>query len=220
MCCLAAAVFCLASMELFPITWWNWEGVVYYGTGGGGLHDSNPNYNGTGSISIETYVIEGAGYFLNGYSDMLKFSNRYELVDLNGVDFTDMEKILDGAIFNMEKSKEAYSGLLLKAESTPLNPQAIEKLMRFDYNSFARKHAVNRPIFNEVITFLRKGNIDGLNRYNYSNISSIIEKLRVLKDDIASNRLPDVMKIMELNELFSRNLIAGQYGASIFGSIK
>jgi hypothetical protein len=78
MCCLAAAVFCLTSMELFPITWWNHIGMVYYENGGGGLADANPNYTGTGSGSIETYVIEGAGYFLSGYSDMLKFSNRYE----------------------------------------------------------------------------------------------------------------------------------------------
>ncbi len=221
MCCVAAAFFCLTSMELFPVMWWNHISVVYSENGGGGLADANPNYNGTGSssVSIETYVIEGAGYFLDGYSEMLKFSNRYELADLNGVDFIEMSKILDGAILNMEKAKEAYSGLILKAESTPFNQQAMEKLIKFNYSGFTRKHDVNKPIYNEVVSFLKRGDLPGLNRYNYSNILSIIEKLRDLKDDISLSRLPDVMKIIEINELFSKQLMAGQYGASIFRSI-
>jgi hypothetical protein len=212
---LLASVFILClGFNLFSIGWMNSIGLAYC---------SNCEKDGpavaSASVPIETYVIEGAGYFFNGFADTLKFSNRFEMAELKGVDFKEMGTILDSAISNMEQAKEAYLGLVRKAEATPYNQDFIGKLMGFNYTRFGREHSFNYVIFKEVRWFLKKGDVTGLARNVQNNLSEIVEKLRGLKADIDANRLPGVNQLWELNELFGKNLLAGQYGAAVFASI-
>jgi hypothetical protein len=210
-----ASVFILClGLNLFPFLAWNQIGLAYC---------SNCEKDGpavaSASVPIDNYVIEGAGCFFNGFADTLKFSNRFEMAELKGVDFKEMGTILDSAIFNMEKAKEAYTDLVRKAETTPYNQDFIDKLRDFNYTRFARERSFNCVIFKEVRWFLKRGDVTGLARNVHTNISVIVEKLKGLKADIDSNRLPGVIKIWEINELFIENLLAGQYGAAVFSSI-
>ena len=106
------------------------------------LEDTFNNPGESRSI-IGSYIIDGAGYFLMGQADFLLFLNRVERADEPDVlDYTELQIIVDRAIVNMEKAKEAYESLEQAAAVAPYNPTVIEKLSNFDYKGFQKSHRV------------------------------------------------------------------------------
>jgi hypothetical protein len=53
------------------------------------------------SSSIEAYVIEGAGYYLTAYSDLLALLTLVENSDLRGMDYSRAQQLLNRALDNM-----------------------------------------------------------------------------------------------------------------------
>lgn len=210
-------LLCVLGTNLFSYSFWNMIGFSFSNTADGSLPKSPLSAEST--KPIETYVVESAGYFLNGFSGMMTFSNRYELMDINGLNFEELNLILENVLSNTEKAKQAYSELIQRAQSTPYNKIAIDRLMNFDYAGFAEKNNVNQPIYNEVVQYLKKGDINGVIKYAYSNVSLISEKVKLLKEDISANKVPTPAKLMDASETFAKSLMAGQYGAAIFESI-
>jgi hypothetical protein len=142
------------------------------------------------------------------------------LSDLNGLDYTELNQILDGAIHNMNNANNNYFMLILKAEFTPYNMTFIDKLKTFDYHGFESEYHLNAVVFDRVEGYLKKGDITGAFKACRTDILEIIAVLEEIKGYTTTNQLPDLTILWSLNELCSESLLFGQYAARVFAEVK
>lgn len=207
---LAAVILLFASSNAFALIYGNETDGGFEGTGGGGKTTVTP---------IRTYVIEGAGYFLGSYSDILVFLNKIELAELKGIDYAELQKIIDNAVTNMREAKETYFDLTQLADVTPYNTDVIEKLTAFDYSAFQRENELNAAVFAEVEGYLGKGDIRGVYHRFLSISDELLTRLNAVKTEIDAYRLPRSGDLWDLNESASLSLLFGQYTAEVFHCI-
>jgi len=184
----------------------------------GYIEDDGEGYVLVGSIKY--HIIQGGSYYLSGYSDILRFLDRIESSDLNGLDYVDLNRVLDSAIEKMKISDYNYMLLIVKAECTPYNRSFIDRLIFFDYPGFESAYHLNSVVFAQVEEFLKKGDITGAFKACRSNIKGIITMLGGIKGFSANNRMPGLPLVWSLNELCSESLLFGQYAARVFADIK
>ncbi len=205
-----AMVILLFSSNAFALIYGNETDGGYEGTGNGGK---------TAFVPIRAYVIEGAGYFLSSYSDILVFLNKIELAELKGIDYPELQKIIAGAVTNMQQAKETYFNLTQLADVTPYNTGVIEKLTVFDYSAFQRENQPNGAVFAEVEAYLGKGDIRGVYHRFLSISEELLARLNTVKTEIDANRFPQSRDLWDLNESASLSLLFGQYTAEVFHRI-
>ena len=205
--------------------------VVYNGSGTGYCDPStDPGCNGsTGASSslsipasastIEFLIEEGGGYFLNAFSSILTLSNRVEISNLSGIDYKELQSIVDTGLTNVQNARSTYSLLIMTAESTPYNPTVISKLRDFDYREYLVKNSLNSVVFEEVETYLKRGDITGTFKRLYSGLAVMEGLLLSIKYNTGCNRVPDISIIWKLNETASNNLIFGGYVARVFAEL-
>jgi hypothetical protein len=170
--------------------------------------------------TINNHVIEGCGYFLNAYSDILILLNRVELSDLQGIDYEELKKIVDNSVSNMNNARAAYSSLVEMAVSTPYIPGSIQKLKNFDYDGFQREHRLNGIIFKDVVSYLEKGEVRGIYYRLLVDIEKILNNLYTIKSVIDSETFPEISTLWKINQACSETILFGQYAAEIFYNIK
>ncbi len=206
-------IFFLAVLNAnaFPYIFGNGSGSGY------GPEEGESIYGG--GNSIETYVIEGAGCYLDGYSDVVKLLNRIEMSELKGLDYLEARGLVEGALANLKKAQETYSNLINLAEVTPYNEVVISKLTAFDYDSFMKEHDLNIVIFKRAADYLKKGDITGTYKRINLKFGLIIELLELVMTEISLNKFPDVMNLRRLNNECSQVLLFGQYIADVFDQI-
>jgi len=194
----------------------------YVQNGAGGGYDDGDGTNGvlssyrSMSSTIEGYVVKGAGYYLDAYSDILVFLNRMELSDIQRMDYNESRQLLDRALDNMTNALQTYERLIKKAEVTPYKEAFISKLMDFDYNGFMQVRGLNSVIFGKVEDHLKRGDITGLLRQTYTEFTVIFWLLRSVRDELNLEKLPEMSKVWRLNERCSQALLFGQYGSMVF----
>ena len=208
---LCAFILLLLNYNLLP--------YVHYNGGEGGYDEGNGE-SFLYSSSIKYYILKGGGYYLDGYSDVLEFLNRFEMSDLYGFDYAELNQILDSAIHNMNNANNNYFMLILIAEFTPYNMTFIDKLKTFDYQGFESEHHLNAVIFGKVEGYLKKGDITGAFKAGRRDILEIIAVLEEIKGYTITNRMPHLTMLWSLNELCSEYLLFGQYAARVFNEIK
>ena len=169
--------------------------------------------------SIKSYIIEGAGYFLNSYSDSLLFLNKIEMSETNGVDYNEIRGILYSAIENMENAKDAYSNLKQAADNTPYNQAMIDQLLSFDYTGFQSEKGMNESIFKTVESYLSKGDVRGFFTLLLSNSEQILTRLYTIKESVDTDTFPGLSNLWRVNQVFSETLFFGQYGSEVFFEI-
>lgn len=207
---LSVVILLFSSSNAFALIYGNETDGAYDGTGGGGKSTYLP---------IRTYVIEGAGYFLGSYSDILVFLNTIELAELKGIDYTELQKIIADAVTNMRRAKDTYLDLTQLADVTPYNTEVIEKLAVFDYMAFIGENEPNGTVFAEVEAYLGKGDIRGVYHRFLSISEELLTRLNTVKTEIDACRFPQSRELWDLNESVSLSLLFGQYTAEVFHSI-
>ena len=194
--------------------------LVTNGSSGG--YDDGSGSSGTASrvqsveSALEMYIIEGAGYYLNAYSDILAFLNRVEESDIRGMNFSEAQQILDRAIANMNGATRAYYYLIRRAEVTPYKDTVIAKLVNFDYAGFRDKWQLNGVLFAKVESYLGRGDITGVYKYIYTEFSEINRILYAVKTDLALGKIPEMAGLWRLNEKCSQTMLFGQYVSRLF----
>ena len=168
---------------------------------------------------IEGYVAEGAGYFLKSHSDTLLLLNKIELSDLNGVDYTELQQLVDNALYNMQNAKTKYTSLTQIADTALYEQAVIDQLLTFDYYSFQQAKGLNGIIFDQVGTYLGTGDVRGMYHKILSDTQEIIDKLTVVKSIIDSGTLPETASLWRLNQSYSDTQFLGQYAAEVFYDI-
>jgi len=193
------------SMNLFPV-------ICANGSGDGFIAGK--------SGPIETYVIEGAGNFLNAQSHILLFLNKVEMADLKGTNYSELQVILNDAIYYMKEAGLSYDNLIKTAETTPYNLDVIKKLASFDYDGFATEKNLNPVVFKRVQNFLGAGDIIGAYKIINAKFSKIINLLDGLQKVTALNQTPESTALWTLNQECSHTLLFGQYIAEVFYELR
>ncbi|MGD2093004.1 MAG: hypothetical protein PVH61_42975 [Candidatus Aminicenantes bacterium] len=198
-------------VSLYPRISCNGSGSSYDGPGDGDSAFAND--------SVESMVVEGAGFYLQANSSIQSFLNQVELQDVRGIDYPEMQGLIANAVENITNARLAYERLVETAERTPYNPVVIEQLKDFDYDSFMLEKRVNQVIFNQVRGYLSTGNITGAFRHGLSVIKSIRWLLFIVANYVLFDQLPGLEISWKLNELCAEFSLFGSYTARIFQSI-
>ena len=209
-------IIVLLFLSLHSFSWiYHNHGEEGYADDGGGSADSYIS-----GSPISNYIMEGAGYFLEGYADVLLLLNRFEMSDLKGIDYNEVKQISDRALYNIKNTCVIYDSLIAMAERTPYNKAFLEKLACFDYESFRDDNHLNRDVFKEVETFLSKGEITGTFKQSREVFNLISVFLNSIKDSIDAEKIPPLSKLWKLNQLYAGELLFGQYTAQVYYTIK
>jgi hypothetical protein len=181
-----------------------------------------PVFDGDGysQTSLDNYVIDGAGYFLEAYSNTLLLMKKIEWSSKEGLKTDELKLLVDHALKNMEAAREAYDNLTRAADNTPYNPAIIEKLKAFDYDTFQKANGLNPETFASVKAYLGNGEIRKLYYDFSSTIDEIAGLLKQVKVQIDAGNFTPVKEIWKLNGLFSESLLFGQYVSQVLYTIQ
>lgn len=188
-----------------------------YGSGDGG--SSLHNVSSFDAYLIETYVIEGAGYFLDANSAFQHLLQIVELKDIQGLDMQKYGDTLRNTIVSMENAMATYDLLIQAAENTPYNPEVQARLEAFDYVSFGAEEGFIIAIYKKVVDFLKAGNITGVFKENRSNFESIHEQLSLIERLFLMGRVAESGVFRIVNENLSRISLFGSYVARVFDNL-
>lgn len=172
------------------------------------------------SSTISTYIVLGAGYFLNSQSSALLFLNKIEMSDLVGLDYNDLRAVLYSAITNMELAVGAYTDLKQAADITPYRASMIDGLKAFDYEAFQKANSLNATTFRKVENYLKEGDVTGLFGEMLTGTENILDQLYALKDTIAQDQIPTNQALWDLAQAYSELHDAGRYAAQVFYAVK
>jgi hypothetical protein len=165
---------------------------------------------------IESIIIEGADYYLQGNSYIQTLLNRVELQDLKEIDYLEMQGLVNKALENITNSRLAYEKLLNKVKNMPYNLVVIEKLKSFDYKTFMIENRLNEVVFKKVEDYLSIGDITGSYKHVLSSIKKIERLLISMKNGMDFSRLEPFWKI---NELCSEFSLFGSFVSRVFYQI-
>jgi hypothetical protein len=192
-----------------------------YGNGGNKLYDP-PLVEGLteSTMSLESGVINGAGYFLRSCSDFLLFLNKVELAEIEGSDFAALNSNLSNAIANMELAKDIYIQLKQQMDVTPYDPVMIDHLLKFNYDVFQRKNDLIIPVFEEVKHYLESGAARELYGEILCQVDEILNIAYPIKAKIEANEFPEVSSLWDLQQRCCKSMLFGQYSARVFLNLK
>jgi hypothetical protein len=165
--------------------------------------------------ALKPYIVESAGNFLNSHSAFQAFLNRVELAEINGINTNELKDILNSAIANMEKAKEAYETFKIASVKTSYNQEMIDKLMKFDYDGYRIQYGLVEPIFERVKLLLVNGDITGLDNTVLSNMDTILKQLYTAKSIVDKDLIPDVSILWRINQSYLEAQLFGQYISEI-----
>ncbi len=193
----------------------NWSECAYRGECDGG--ESTSLIIVPMSTSMRTLIIEGAGYFLDSHSGMQAFLNRVEMSEMNGsMDYNEIREILYQVIEDMEKAREAYYNLKIKADNTPYRQDVIQNLLAFNYDEFQAVNGLTASVFENVKNYLSKGDVRGIYGNMLSGTEEILSKLYEVKQMVDSDQFPEITMLWRINQLFSETLLFGQFTSAVF----
>jgi len=193
--------------------------ICFNGSTGGYNQDTQPP-GIQGSISMEILVIEGASYFLKVNANVQTLLNQFECRDLKGIDFLELDRLIKNALYNISYTKLIFKALINFAEVTPYNLYVIEKLNKFDYETFIKERGLNPFIFGTVRNYLVEGDITGTFKHAYINFKEIEQLLLNIQASVLENRLPELEILWRVNELCAEETLFGSYIARIFKEMK
>lgn len=164
-------------------------------------------------------IANGAGAFLKSQADFIELLNRVEVSDANGIDFKELETLLDQSILHLETARDYYINLIQKAEATNYNTTILEKLAGFDYTGFRQARRLNGEIFQKVEALLSVGDTRGVYDALLTETNQVLDQLATIKADINLQVFPNLSTLWRTNQAYSETVLFGQYVAEVFFEI-
>ena len=171
------------------------------------------------SPEIEEQVIQAAGYFLKSQSDLLLFMNKIELSDLTGVDYTELQSLIDSASANMKDANTIYINLANTVENIEYNQDVITMLINFNYSSSRDTLGLNPSVFQQVETYLGSGDIRGIYHKMVTDTGNIIDLLTTIKTAVDAREFPLMEDLWKVDEYVAEILLFGQYIARVLYNV-
>ena len=194
------------------------DGNRGYEGGGGDNPGESPLDKGNNQIKV--LIIQGAVQFIKAQSEFQGFLQKVEQSELSGVNFEELQDVLNSTIHIMEGARNTYFDLKTLAGCTPYNEIFINKLKIFDYNAFQENNGLIQETFKKVESFLKKGDITGTYIKIHADTVEILELLYKIKHSIDASIFPEIKDLWELNQKYLNSLCFGQYIAQVFYKIK
>ncbi|MCP4221406.1 MAG: hypothetical protein GY765_42665 [bacterium] len=206
---IALVAFFFATTDIYPLICANGSGDSYKpGDGGESMRMSR-------TVSIESLVELGGGYFLDGQARILKFSRMVEMANHEGADYTSWNEILKLALTDITNARGIYARLIETADATPYNWDTIYKLWFFDYYGFRQQYRLNRDVFSQVRDYLCCGDVTGIYRHMYDRLGTVEQMLKDLSAQVTTKGMPTVSDIWDLNEARFNLHRFGEYVARV-----
>ncbi|MCK4762197.1 MAG: hypothetical protein KAW12_08370 [Candidatus Aminicenantes bacterium] len=202
-------VFIVLAFSFNSFSW------IYHNHGGSAYVDGGEGIAAISS-SIETYIIDGAGYFLKSYADVLILLNYIETTVPGNLDQAELQEVVENALTNLNSAKSAYTQLITLAEATPYNVEVLEKLKFLDYDSFIENNGLIPVVFKDVEKYLKKGDITGTLKKSAAAFDMLVSILKTIEADIALGNMPDINSLWNLNQEYAKELLFGQYTARVY----
>jgi hypothetical protein len=216
--CLVSTV--LMGVALFVLLHLDVSGAIWYNGSYCGFQDLDGVSENPQEKTLREYAIEGAGHFLESYSDYLLFLNKVELAELRGFDWNELRFILDRVIEKLQYANDLIGQLKQKADVTPYNPAIIDELLNFDYDAFSEQERLNESVFKQVEAFLGKGKIREMYGQAFLHTRDILFSANVIKERMEEGTFPEISNLHALNEAYVQCLLFGKYTAQTFQKIK
>lgn len=170
--------------------------------------------------SIGTLVVKGGRNYFNSYSSFLKVLEIVEAAEIEGVNFDLLDQSIRESLIKLQLSREFYYDLILKADTTSYNKSFILKLKSFEYCDYQERNNLNAIIFDDVVFFLKAGDITGSYIYAYLKIIEIEQALKAMIPVIESGAVPKLETFWKVNESFAHTLLFAQYIARVCMTIQ
>jgi hypothetical protein len=196
-----------------------------YGNGAGGGYGGSGESSGASSIcsqenDIEYFIMLGAGHYLDAKTDIQQLLKSVEWQDIRGINYTDMQFLVDSALYHMKNAGYIYEILIRTAESTPYN-EAVQALLKgFDYDNYMMEKGLNKGVFDIVRQHLQAGDITGIFKRTHTNYTKIIQLLESVKKELYNNKMPGLSIFWLLNETVDNTSTIGSYTARVFTAIQ
>ena len=171
------------------------------------------------TLTIKDLIIKSATYFFKGKSNIDLLASRLESADIEAVNFYELQKIVNDALYNMKSARYFYQALKSKADNTPYNKMVISQLTAFDYDSFSAEIGFNGDIFNQVKGYLMTGDVRGTYARLYTYTDNIIDMLETVQKEVYYWNIPGIKNVWKLNQECAHMLLFGQYIAQIFQNL-
>ncbi len=171
------------------------------------------------AVSLESYVVEGAGYFLDSYAHTLLFMKKLEWSGKTGVVDAESILLLDRALKSMELAHDAFSQLKRRADTTPYNTAVTDALRKFDYDGFRAAYDIRDKTFDTVRDYLSKGDIRSVYGDIVTDTGTIIKLLKEIKEQVEAGTFPSTWDVWKLDRTCSAVERFGQHTARVFDAI-
>lgn len=192
----------------------NFYSLIFLNRGEEAFEDNLEN-----GLSIKSDIIDGAGFFLESYSDALLFLQAIEWSEPGNVDYNELKRLLDRTMNNLGNAYRAYAKLTVMAYAVPYNPVFIEKLTSFDYTGFQQARSLDGAAFAAVKKYLAVGDVRGVFARICSRSGRILYLLRDIRASIEAEKFPPMSSLWRLNQLLNETMLFGQYAAEVFYEI-
>jgi len=171
------------------------------------------------SFTIKYLIIKSATYFFKGKSKIDLLASGLEAADIEGINFYELQQIVNDALCNMKTARYYYQALKSKADNTPYNQMVINQLTVFDYDSFSAGIGLNGDIFNQVKGYLKVGDVRGTYARLYAYTDNIIDMLETVQKEVYYWQIPGIENVWKLHQECAHMLLFGQYIAQIFQNL-
>jgi hypothetical protein len=170
--------------------------------------------------SLGKLIVEAASFLLQSNSDYQSFLKNFEDSAIYGVNFAVLGEIIDNAAENMENANFKYLQIWEISKGLDYDPLVLEKLRKFDYEKFQKENNLNPAIFQEVSTYLKTGNVNGIYERSYNDTGDILRELRVIKASIDSGSIPAIKDCWRINQEYLELELFGMYISQVFFELK
>jgi hypothetical protein len=202
-------------LNVYPFIYLNGAGSGY-GSGGEG---ESPGIQAIEDQSIEYYIMVAGTYYLEANTQVQILLKLVEQQEIQGVNYTEVQLVVNRAHNYMQMAKETYERLIRKAEATPYNETVLAELRDFDYDSFMEKNGFNPVLFDLVRQHLQNGDITGMFKRTCSDVTGMIDVLNKIRENVSQYRLPEISIFRQLNEKQALASVFGSYAARVFSEI-
>ncbi len=164
---------------------------------------------------VENLVIDGGTHFLNANRDFLNLLAKVEQSANADVPGESILESIECASLEIEHAISLYGELcLLKIE---YDQPTLDKLKTFDYQGFRETYDLNQVIFKKVEMFLKAGDIIGVYKSFYDDLSIISRQLNEIR---AGFPKIDFLGCYSVNQIFHKSGLFSQYVAMVFKQIR
>jgi hypothetical protein len=210
-------ILSLMSVFSFSRIVFNWPCLLYDGQ----CPPANSNQSSIQSLSpsLGQLSIDAAGFFLQSNSDYQAFLKKIELSEIYGANYGELIDLITSSIDNMEMANSTYYQVWQLSKSLERNPVVLRKMTRLDYRLILDEKRMIPSIFIEVERFLKPGNMSAAFEKIYNDTGEVLQGMKSLRTLLESNSI-DIPKCWEVNQLFLKTQLFGQYISQVFFEIK